>query len=639
MYTWANFEPTQEEEAFYRSLLPKDGDYPMAPPTVSGQGSFNTSGQMVLDDSLLPPNSLDSEELQPYGFGPNLMLPRIRSESESPSPSSRRTLPIPFPVDLLSHSPRDIITTPTPSLLPSRGGTPMPPSTDSSSSLAFTTLMLQALSTDTHLLPNSSVPGADTLATSLSSIASIPSTPISRKLVTYSSNHSRGVSSVPKAVPASALKGLLETQRDENVEARRAAFAALRHGQISKKTATPLATPLGVRGTDTFIAADRAAAAALQEGQAARDARMAAATKLSIEAMKKAEVIGAEAFAKRDKAMRVVAESKAKSVAAKEKHAEAAALHKASMEAGNPQPTEVTATAVVGKRPTTVTAAQVVAEKVSPNVPSEKDRRNNEAQERKKKVAQKKKIDADAKIKRASDAAARTAKIAHVAALSLAAKAAAAPAGSHVAGLTADCPQWMDEAVTHLRGDGGLGLEWDACVKAWVLLEIAMCFADSGSHGSAKRPDEVAVWIKSARRFEKPPPYHSDFGASCILWWMHLQPLWRTNDGDIPHSIYACDDGDWGTLKRSGKNGLFMVLLVMSWWARGAGNIPPVWTKLLVDIRLVLESMAATPSAEPSAPRARTTTAKAMTEAAIPGLKRAAGDTTSTRQSKRARRR
>ncbi|KZP06894.1 hypothetical protein FIBSPDRAFT_693525, partial [Athelia psychrophila] len=80
------------------------------------------------------------------------------------------------------------------------------------------------------------------------------------------------------------------------------------------------------------------------------------------------------------------------------------------------------------------------------------------------------------------------------------------------------------------------------------------------------RPEEVKGWIKAHQLFEKPPPYHRDFSASCISWWMHLQPLWQTNDGNIPHTVYTCDDGDWGTLKKTGKNGIFMVLLVMSWW-------------------------------------------------------------------------
>lgn len=82
---------------------------------------------------------------------------------------------------------------------------------------------------------------------------------------------------------------------------------------------------------------------------------------------------------------------------------------------------------------------------------------------------------------------------------------------------------------------------------------------------------------------------------------MHLQPAWRTNDGDVPYAVYACGEGDWGALRKTGKNGLFMVLLAMSWWVSGAGKVPPVWTKLVVDITHVLASMAAAPQGEPAA--------------------------------------
>lgn len=122
--------------------------------------------------------------------------------------------------------------------------------------------------------------------------------------------------------------------------------------------------------------------------------------------------------------------------------------------------------------------------------------------------------------------------------------------------------------------------------------------------------------MKAHRLLEKPPPYHKDFGASCIAWWMHLQPVWRTNDGNVPHAVYTCDDGDWGTLKKTGKNGIFMILLVMSWWACGAGKVPPVWTKLVVDITRALESMAAAPGEELSSSSKKTK---------VPALKRKHG--------------
>lgn len=146
-----------------------------------------------------------------------------------------------------------------------------------------------------------------------------------------------------------------------------------------------------------------------------------------------------------------------------------------------------------------------------------------------------------------------------------------------------------------------------------------------GSYGTMARPKEVGLWIKYNRQFDKPPPYHAKYGASCVTWWMHLQPLWRANDGDLPHAIYTCDEGDWGGLIKSGKNGLFLVLLSMAWWARGTKRVPPMWVTLVVDITRALESMAMVAST-----RQQTGTSKASAS----NLKRPAEDG-STRSSKR----
>jgi hypothetical protein len=53
------------------------------------------------------------------------------------------------------------------------------------------------------------------------------------------------------------------------------------------------------------------------------------------------------------------------------------------------------------------------------------------------------------------------------------------------------------------------------------------------------------------------------FGATWKLWWATMQPAWR---GGKSLGTAIPTDADWKSVLRGGPNGLFMVILALSWW-------------------------------------------------------------------------
>jgi hypothetical protein len=56
-----------------------------------------------------------------------------------------------------------------------------------------------------------------------------------------------------------------------------------------------------------------------------------------------------------------------------------------------------------------------------------------------------------------------------------------------------------------------------------------------------------------------------EFATVWWTWWESLQPSWRTQDS-WPLSHHVPLDEDWSGLHRGGINGLFIVLMCLSWW-------------------------------------------------------------------------
>lgn len=50
--------------------------------------------------------------------------------------------------------------------------------------------------------------------------------------------------------------------------------------------------------------------------------------------------------------------------------------------------------------------------------------------------------------------------------------------------------------------------------------------------------------------------------------------------------------GEWGSLKRGGPNGLFIVMIVFWWWGSADGALSQEWKAATTDLRRCLERLA-----------------------------------------------
>ena len=95
------------------------------------------------------------------------------------------------------------------------------------------------------------------------------------------------------------------------------------------------------------------------------------------------------------------------------------------------------------------------------------------------------------------------------------------------------------------------------------------------------------------RDFQKPPNITDvkAYDEQWWLWWDALQPEWRTV-GTL--HFHRSPTGSFDTLIRPGKNGMFLVLLSLCWWA-DALDTPTEdssWRGAMNDVLWVLSQLA-----------------------------------------------
>lgn len=81
------------------------------------------------------------------------------------------------------------------------------------------------------------------------------------------------------------------------------------------------------------------------------------------------------------------------------------------------------------------------------------------------------------------------------------------------------------------------------------------------------------------------------YGQQWWLWWGALQPEWRTSE---ERCFCRSPLGQFDTLMRPGKNGMFLILLSLCWWA-DALDLPtedPSWRNAMNDVAWVLSQLA-----------------------------------------------
>jgi hypothetical protein len=81
--------------------------------------------------------------------------------------------------------------------------------------------------------------------------------------------------------------------------------------------------------------------------------------------------------------------------------------------------------------------------------------------------------------------------------------------------------------------------------------------------------------MKRRRRIENVPTIKAtEFAVQWRKWWTAMQPEWRLTDHIWPLLREAPAMADWSGLLCGGANGLFLIILTLSWWAQAAQNDP-----------------------------------------------------------------
>ncbi|PPQ79593.1 hypothetical protein CVT24_010043 [Panaeolus cyanescens] len=137
-----------------------------------------------------------------------------------------------------------------------------------------------------------------------------------------------------------------------------------------------------------------------------------------------------------------------------------------------------------------------------------------------------------------------------------------------------------------------LGSEWVKLVEKWAEFEVKLNHAEMERLPCDHRPNEVAQWVKRARDTWYPTSIDAaQYAASFDQWWATLQPDWRLEDGEIQRHLV---EGDWSDLRRSGKNGLIVVVAALFFWGLHAWNdetMRALWLDAVRDCDTVISCL------------------------------------------------
>ncbi|KLO06810.1 hypothetical protein SCHPADRAFT_802279, partial [Schizopora paradoxa] len=90
----------------------------------------------------------------------------------------------------------------------------------------------------------------------------------------------------------------------------------------------------------------------------------------------------------------------------------------------------------------------------------------------------------------------------------------------------------------------------------------------------AKRPRAIITWSNRTKQVLSDPPSFdtATFASQVRAWWTSLMPSWRLpSDGettvtDWPLQRKVPEGEEWVKVRKTGQNGIFLVLLALSWW-------------------------------------------------------------------------
>ncbi|KZT03351.1 uncharacterized protein LAESUDRAFT_606537, partial [Laetiporus sulphureus 93-53] len=131
-------------------------------------------------------------------------------------------------------------------------------------------------------------------------------------------------------------------------------------------------------------------------------------------------------------------------------------------------------------------------------------------------------------------------------------------------------PTWIQDARQYFTGVTGVG-SWKTLVNSWLTFEHRLGYPDGSRANwlaSKGRLEEIKQWIKKAH------PYKASavtinvkmFSGTWKGWWRNIQPVGCVQGVEWPLLQNVEQDLNWMGLDRGGCNGMFLVIVSLSWW-------------------------------------------------------------------------
>ena len=101
------------------------------------------------------------------------------------------------------------------------------------------------------------------------------------------------------------------------------------------------------------------------------------------------------------------------------------------------------------------------------------------------------------------------------------------------------------------------------------------------------RPNEIGVWMKTRRLWIDIPIANIDsYTIAWWSWWVALQPEERKQHvvgNDANPLTMPTIDMDWKKLRKTGKNGLSLVMVTLIWWGK-MSSCSEEWKMAVMDV-------------------------------------------------------
>ena len=106
---------------------------------------------------------------------------------------------------------------------------------------------------------------------------------------------------------------------------------------------------------------------------------------------------------------------------------------------------------------------------------------------------------------------------------------------------------------------------------------------------------ELQTWLKTRKRsLENVPTVVSAraYGDEWVKWWTAAQPQERETQ-QWPFSRDSISDIGWGKFPANGKDGIYLTIMGLSWWASviWTSNEVAFFEKAVIDLRWVVREL------------------------------------------------